>query len=95
MTTDYIDIGDDHSIKYIEYKEFGPVGINVKHLTKEGKVCNGWVPFKGKAWEQGFAPGQIEAWDIKSEDPLTLEPSILCTVCGDHGFIRLGRWVVA
>jgi hypothetical protein len=30
-----------------------------------------------------------------SEDPLHIEPSLLCEFCGDHGFIRDGRWVPA
>lgn len=32
---------------------------------------------------------------LVSRDPLHVEPSILCPVCGDHGFIREGRWVPA
>jgi len=33
---------------------------------------------------------------LVSEDPLTIEPSILCPAgCGLHGFIRGGRWVPA
>lgn len=31
-------------------------------------------------------------WQVLSWDPLTLDPSIRCH-CGDHGFIRQGRWV--
>lgn len=27
-----------------------------------------------------------------SEDPLTIDPSILCPDCGTHGFVRAGRW---
>ncbi len=42
-----------------------------------------WIP---------VGPGE---WTVVSADPLHLEPSILCTVCGDHGFIRDGRWVPA
>lgn len=30
---------------------------------------------------------------IVQDDPLTIEPSILCPDCGTHGFIRNGRWV--
>lgn len=32
---------------------------------------------------------------LVSREPLHIEPSILCPVCGDHGFIREGKWVVA
>jgi hypothetical protein len=30
---------------------------------------------------------------IVQRDPLTIEPSILCSDCQTHGFIREGRWV--
>jgi hypothetical protein len=38
-------------------------------------------------------PGR--GWKVESFEPLTLSPSLLCTVCGDHGFIRDGKWVPA
>jgi hypothetical protein len=31
-------------------------------------------------------------WTVESWEPLTLSPSLLCRVCGDHGFIRQGKW---
>lgn len=30
---------------------------------------------------------------IERADPLTISPSILCSDCGTHGFVRDGRWV--
>jgi len=32
---------------------------------------------------------------VVTEDPLTIDPSILCPDCGAHGFVRDGRWVPA
>ena len=29
---------------------------------------------------------------IEQEEPLTIAPSILCTDCGTHGFVRNGIW---
>lgn len=29
---------------------------------------------------------------LESEDPLHVEPSILCLQCQDHGWIRNGKW---
>jgi hypothetical protein len=86
-----IDIGDNHKIKFIGYEDDPCVGINVIHKAPDGKDCAGWVPFKGRAWEKVFSE-TIQSWDILSMEPLTLTPSILCTVCGDHGFIRNGKW---
>jgi hypothetical protein len=33
-------------------------------------------------------------WQVLSWEPLTLDPSIRCH-CGDHGWVREGRWVQA
>ncbi len=52
-------------------------------------TCNGkpnspdCVPVK-PTWKDG--------WDLISESPLTLSPSLRCLVCGHHGFIRNGEW---
>lgn len=32
---------------------------------------------------------------LMAEEPLHIEPSILCLDCGEHGFIRNGEWVSA
>lgn len=34
-------------------------------------------------------------WQVEQQEPLTVSPSLLCVSCGDHGFIREGRWVPA
>jgi hypothetical protein len=41
------------------------------------------------------APYLDEAHQIVSEDPLHVEPSLLCSDCGTHGFVRDGHWVRA
>jgi len=37
-------------------------------------------------------PIGINKWHVVSEDPLTVQPSILNVECGCHGFITDGRW---
>lgn len=32
-------------------------------------------------------------WEVRSGEPLTLFPSLLCRSCGLHGFITGGVWV--
>lgn len=32
-------------------------------------------------------------WTLESTDPLTVNPSLLCRLCGHHGFIRGGKWL--
>jgi uncharacterized protein DUF6527 len=31
-------------------------------------------------------------WQIVQDHPLTLSPSVRCSTCGDHGFVRSGQW---
>lgn len=57
--------------------------------------------------EDGFSAGGIyftnapenlpaePRWKMEKADPLTLSPSILCQICGHHGFIQNGQWVPA
>lgn len=63
-------------------------GVAVYHPRPDGTPCAGygWVALRPK-WNDG--------WDLVSERPLTLSPSLLCRACGHHGFIREGRWVPA
>lgn len=55
------------------------VGIIVAHPDNEGERCESSVIFD-------------RGWSLISAEPLTLEPSISCTACGAHGWIRDGRW---
>jgi hypothetical protein len=36
-----------------------------------------------------------DGWTVISKEPLTIVPSILCSRCGVHGWIRNGEWVNA
>jgi len=63
------------------------VGIVEWHLDPQGKYCGGFVPFRGFA-----GTGHAHRWDVLSEEPLTLSPSLKCNTCGNHGYIREGRW---
>jgi hypothetical protein len=62
-------------------------GAIVPHIKAEGTWCAGAIT---------FAPhtGQKATWSVECWEPLTLSPSLLCG-CGDHGFIREGKWVRA
>lgn len=61
--------------------------------------CVGGITFdtpQAQAWhaEKNSSGGPFVAWQVQSWDPLTISPSVLCD-CGDHGFIRDGKWVSA
>jgi hypothetical protein len=67
------------------------VGLAYRHPDAKGRGdCEGWVPFKGL-----YMPGTDIGWDVFSISPLTLSPSLLCRICGHHGFIRGGEWLPA
>lgn len=63
-----------------------PCGMTFAHQTPTGAVCDAgsWIWF-----------GMSSGWTLEAVEPLTISPSLLCTRCGTHGFIRAGKWVPA
>lgn len=53
------------------------------HRCKEGK------------WQLGTINVTKPIHTLVEKSPLHTEPSILCTACEDHGYIRNGVWVRA
>lgn len=93
---DEIDLGDGHRLVFSDYKGEKRVGGNVIHPPVEGKCSGqGWIAFENTSWSRQFTEKPIATWKVEQAEPLTLSPSILCRACGDHGFIRNGRWVRA
>ena len=88
-----IDLGDGHLLIF-QSGEGDIAGCIIEHKRKDGTPCKGWIPFAGRSWAQTFQ-GKIAAWDVVSDAPLTLSPSVLCRICGDHGFVRDDKWVRA
>lgn len=91
---DVIDLGDDHELIFSSYQGEARVGASIKHKKPDGSTCEGWVAFAGRSWARGFEPA-IAVWTVEQDEPLTLSPSVLCRACGDHGFVRSGKWVRA
>lgn len=90
-----IDIGHNHQIEFVGYEGDERAGLNDYHLRPDGTECSGFITFEGSSWVAEFDPGQVPVWKIENVEPLTLSPSLLCRVCGDHGFIMNGKWVPA
>lgn len=61
-------------------------GVAVYHDCIDGIRTYHWAP---------VSPKLPYHWDLISEDPIHIEPSLLCRACGDHGFVRNGLWVAA
>ncbi len=90
-----IDIGHGHQISYYTSRDDDTthVGLIDHHTAADGSPCRGSIIFdipQNADW-----PASAPKWDLISEDPLTLSPSILCRACGSHGWIRDGVWVEA
>ena len=67
-------------------------GAIVGHPDKVGR-CRSGITFDGEA-ARAVEPDRPR-WTVEAWDPLSISPSLLCRACGDHGFIREGRWVQA
>lgn len=83
---EYTSIGHDVEIE-VRYIDGEAHGVAYKHPTANGGICEGWAHF------YPFSPS--DSWIVESLDPLTISPSLLCGICGHHGFIKQGRWVPA
>lgn len=103
--SDVIDFGNGHKGVFLRWapdRELNPhtahlpdvdrYAMVITHTSPAGNECAGQVTFAGDVQRQ-VSPNSV-TWDVQSWDPLTISPSVLCS-CGDHGFIREGRWIPA
>jgi hypothetical protein len=91
-TEQHIDIGADHILVLVTPSgATEPTGVEVEHLTPGGKPCVGWINLDVA---RNHDLPEARKWQVESWDPITLSPSLLCG-CGDHGFVRSGKWVPA
>lgn len=79
--------------QYAEMPDVDRWGMEIIHTSPAGKPCAGFVTFDGAVQRMVLRPTQ-HVWQVESWEPLTISPSVLCS-CGDHGFIRQGRWIPA
>src|SRR5215213_283197 len=103
---DLIDLGEGHTCEFAQWapdRDLNPhvadvpdeprYALLIHHQNPAGEGCAGMVTFAGDV-QRRVEPDRPNVWDVQSWDPLTISPSVLCS-CGDHGFIREGRWVRA
>ncbi len=90
-----IDIGGGHEITYYTRgdDDDAHVGLVHFHHKPDGSPCSGGSVLFDLPQNADF-PDHAK-WQVISEEPLTLSPSLLCTICGAHGWIRDGAWVSA
>lgn len=96
-----IDLGDGHTLDWLGWspdRELNPHyadvpdiaqgehwGATIQHTTADGRLCEGGITFDTLTFV---------CWQVHSWEPLTISPSLACH-CGEHGFIREGKWVRA
>lgn len=98
-----LDLGHDHRAVFLGWapdRELNPqyegipdeprYALLIHHKDPAGAECSGMVTFAGDV-QRRVEPDRPNVWTVQSWDPLTISPSVLCS-CGDHGFIRNGRW---
>jgi hypothetical protein len=105
VTSSPADIGDDHFLSFFGWcpdRELNPqydgipdvpkAGATIDHRKPDGSLCTGAITFDTPSTRQVFPEAAL--WQVEAWEPLTISPSVLCS-CGDHGYIRGGRWVPA
>lgn len=110
MSTDPIDLGHGHTMMWVQWDpdlKLNPQYAHladqlpvekfmavISHRASDGTPCESAATIDTEITRQtGFRNHAL--WQVESWEPLTLSPSLLCGRCGDHGFIREGRWVPA
>lgn len=104
--SDPFELGHGHIAEYTswapdrsvnpQYKDLPDVeryGLLIKHSTPEGNMCMSGLVFESDVAEK-ISPDSAK-WTVESWMPLTVSPSILCRQCGDHGWLKEGRWIPA
>jgi hypothetical protein len=103
--SEVIDLGSGHTLRWLRWapddlpanrERYGfplPVVERAGAVISHGS-CEAAVHFEGTQLHEFYRDGK-NFWTVVSWEPLTLSPSVLCRKCGDHGFIRDGRWVRA
>jgi hypothetical protein len=100
-----VDLGDGHSLQftrfapdrtlnpqYADLPDTDRLGAVITHVKPDGTECAGSMFFDCEQARRCWP--DHPRWQVESWEPLTCSPSFLCH-CGDHGFIRGGKWVRA
>ncbi len=93
-TTHDVDLGDGHFIDWLYYEGSLCGGVIVHTTTKfESGWCSGAFLTDDRYYKACGRTGPV--WSlVGGQQQPTLSPSLLCH-CGDHGWVRDGKWVRA
>lgn len=81
----------------VRHPVLNEIVVNGKISHEKGSECSSFISFDLPEVRQVLSVEGNEdrhVWQVFSLELPTLhvEPSLLCRRCGDHGFIRNGRW---
>jgi hypothetical protein len=82
----------DLNPQYVDLPDNDKIGGIITHRKPDGKMCEASIWFDCPQTRRCLAHHPL--WTVESWEPLTCSPSFVCH-CGDHGFIRSGKWVPA
>lgn len=88
----------DERVSLGEWQDLGHgIRARVRHFDGEIDALEYTHTCLGTSREDAIPlhPAWGRGWRVLSVNPLTLSPSLLCTRCKTHGFIRDGKWVPA
>lgn len=90
------DLGHAHRLRPVQFEDI-LVGYIVEHPdARTGDECYGGAIWLDTAPDRFVRPTPDgpprPVWHVEQAEPLTLSPSLLCTLCHDHGFVRRGAW---
>lgn len=89
-----IDIGHGVCIEYTAWADHPKVGLIRYHPKPDGTPCVGsGLLFDLPGVHENFPSRAL--WQVEEWEPLTISPSLLCSLCGHHGWVRSGLWVPA
>jgi hypothetical protein len=92
-----LDLGHEHYLSWVIKTDEGPrIGATIEHTKPDGEPCLGGISWASSKWEEerGLSGFKWKLESPEADEHITVSPSILCS-CGDHGFIRDGKWVPA
>ena len=104
MAKTILDLGQNHTLRVLRWapdRTLNPQYAHLPDVEHYGAViahpgplgvCEATITFDGPV-RQELSPAKPR-WHVVEWEPLTVTPSVVCA-CGDHGWIRKGRWVPA
>jgi len=90
VTADPLDLGHGVTAVFVSWRRFEQAGVIETHNCVDGERKSGGIMFDLPGMREAF-PGR-PLWALVSLEPLTITPSVLCSECGHHGYIKNGRW---